>query len=404
MSKKRILILMSDTGGGHRAAAEAIIEAMNIRYKDQVEITMVDGFREAGFPFKYAPEVYPLLINYTRGQWGVGYKFLNTQKRAQLATRGIYITAESGLKKMLRKYPADVVVSVHSVLTGISMQALLRADNRPPYLVVVTDLATTHMFWYDRRVERTLVPTQAAYDNAIEAGLDPDKVRITGLPVNPKFSEKITDRDAVRSNMGWDPELPTFLLVGGGEGMGPLYKTARAINDRNLKCQLVIIAGRNKTLKDKLETSKWNQPTHVYGFITDMPRLMAASDILVSKAGPATIMEACIAHLPIILYDAIPGQEQGNVDLVVNHDVGVYAPSPELVADTAQAWLKEGKEGLQRRSENAAHLARPNAVWDIADEIWEQTKTPPVVKAQRKFFGQISPKFQMPRIPLINDK
>jgi 1,2-diacylglycerol 3-beta-galactosyltransferase len=394
---------MSDTGGGHRAAAEAIREAMNSRYKDRVEVTLVDAFRASGFPFKYAPEVYPWLINYTRGQWGVGYNFLNTRNRARLATRGIYITAEAGLKKMLRANPADVIVCVHSVLTGVSLQALVRFEKRPPFVVVVTDLASTHMFWYDRRADRTLVPTQAAYDNAIDAGLEPSMVRITGLPVHPKFSEAVTDRAAARASLGWDADLPTLLMVGGGEGMGPLYKTARALNDRRLKCQLVIIAGRNKALKEQLETSEWNQPTHIYGFVTDMPRWMAASDVLVTKAGPATISEACITHLPMILYDAIPGQEMGNVELVVDNDAGVFAPGPKLVANAAESWLREGKAGLQRRAANAAKLARPNAVWDIADEIWEQAQKPPKIKRRRKLLKQIAPKFQIPRIPLIND-
>ena len=187
----------------------------------------------------------------------------------------------------------------------------------------------------------------------------PEQMRITGLPVHPRFTEGLPDKAEARQTLGWDATLPTLLVVGGGEGMGPLYKTARAINSRQLKCQLVIIAGRNKLLKDKLESNHWNQPTHIYGFVNDMPRLMSAADVLVSKAGPSTICEACIAGLPMILYDAIPGQETGNVDYVVANDAGVFAPSPREVADAAQMWLAEGDKGLLKRSENAQPSGTP---------------------------------------------
>ena len=403
-AKKRVLFVMSDTGGGHRAAAEAIREALYEKYPGKVEATLVDAFRASGFPFKYMPDVYPIVINYSRTGWAVSYKFLDTPSRVKIATRGIYIAAETGLKKMFRANPSDVIVCVHSVLTQPTLQASLRLEKRPPFMVVVTDLTTTHNFWYDERADKTLVPTQEAYDIAIEAGLPPEKVRVTGLPVHPKFSQPLGERSDLRRELGWNPDLPALLMVGGGEGMGPLYKTARAINDRKLKCQLIIIAGRNKALKEQLETSEWNQPVKVYGYVTDMPSLMKASNVLITKAGPATVTEACIAHLPMILYDAIPGQETGNVEMVVNNDAGIFAPSPDLVADSVQAWLSEGAEGLQRRADNAAKLAKPNAVWDIAEEIWNYAHIKPVVRRRRlpTLLKQIAPTVKIPKIRLLD--
>ncbi len=242
------------------------------------------------------------------------------------------------------------------------------------------------------------MPTEPALERGLEAGLRRDQMRITGLPVHPRFAEGLPDKAEARQSLGWDPNLPTFLLVGGGEGMGPLYKTARAINARRLKCQVVIIAGRNKALQAELEASHWNQPTHIYGFVKDMPRLMSAADILVSKAGPATICEACIAGLPMILYDAIPGQETGNVDYVVTNHAGVFAPSPQEVGDAAQQWLAEGPAGLRRRSENARRIGRPNAVYDIADEVWEYAHKPPVPTNRRSILKDV----QTTRIKILS--
>ncbi|MCC6892387.1 MAG: glycosyltransferase [Anaerolineae bacterium] len=393
---KRILILFSDTGGGHRAAAEAIRDALMIKHPNEVSIEMVDVFRAySPFPFKYMPEMYPWVVNRSKSGWGVGYNFTNTRSKAKLIQQTMYVSMEKSMLKMLREHPADLIVSVHSLLTRTTMQGLMQFEKRPPFMVVVTDLVSTHMFWYDKDVDRCIVPTQPAFDRGLQSGLTPEQMRITGLPVHPNFAERLMDKADARKELGWDPDLPAVLMVGGGEGMGALYETARAVNDMRQKCQLIVIAGRNHALKAKIEADRWNQPTHVYPFVTNMPVLMAASDILVSKAGPATISEACIAGLPVILYDAIPGQETGNVEFVVEHDAGIYAPSPTEAAEAVAKWLGEGPEGLKRHSDNARRLGRPNAVWDIADEVWEYAQKPLIPTNRRNIFIDFSKRVPM---------
>ncbi len=382
---KRVLFLFSDTGGGHRAAAEAIRDALFLRHPGEVQADLVDVFRSyTPFPFKYMPEMYPWIVNRSKTSWGMSYRLTNSHSRARLLSDTMYVSIERGLKRMLREHPADVVVCVHSLLNRPSVRAVMRLQRQPPFVTVVTDLVSTHMFWYDRRVDRCLVPTRIAYERGLLAGLKPDQMRITGLPVHPSFAQRLTDKAAARRELGWDPELPAVLLVGGGDGMGPLYQAARALNSRRYRCQLIIIAGRNQALRDKLQSDSWNQPTHIYPFVTNMPVLMAAADILVTKAGPATISEACIAGLPMLIYDAIPGQEEGNVDFVVENGAGVFTPGPGPVADAVGAWLAEGVDGLRRRSERARQLGRPEAVWTIADEVWHYAQKPPRVVARRR--------------------
>ncbi len=390
---KRVLIIFSDTGGGHRAAAEAIRDALLARHPDEVSIEMVDAFRQfSPRPYKYAPEMYPWIVNRSKTAWLVGYRLSDTRGSSRFFSRTMYASLEKGLRRMFEQHPADLVVSVHSMLTRPCLFSLLQFEERPPFMVVVTDLVTTHHFWYDKKVDRCLVPTQPAFERGLKAGLRPDQMRVTGLPVHAQFAARLTDKASARAELGWDAHLPTILLVGGGEGMGPLYKTARALNDRRLRCQLVVIAGRNQKLKANLEAVQWNQPTHIYPFVTNMPVLMAAADILVSKAGPATISEACIAGLPVILYDAIPGQETGNVEYVVNNGAGLFAPSAEEVGQAVSEWLAEGPPGLQRRSENARRLGRPDAVWDIADEVWDYAQRPSIKNPPRRLFGNLAPR------------
>lgn len=384
---KRILFVMSDTGGGHRAAAEAIIAALDARYPGQFKARLIDAWRHTPYPFNLSPETYEPTVRYARFGWEAGYKLTNHPTASKVAMEPMYHALfKSGMNRIVRRIDYyDLIVCVHSVFVRPMLRALARRNRRPPFITVVTDLVSTHMWWYDPRVDRCLVPTRAAYDRGLRAGLKPEQLRITGLPVHPRFALGVIDKGAARALLGWDPALPAVLLVGGGAGIGPVYKIARAINARRLPCQLAIVAGRNAHLKARLDAADWNQPTHIYPYVNNMPTLMAAADILVTKAGPGTISEACIAGTPMVLSGMIPGQEEGNVAYVVENHAGVWAPGPAKVARAVSEWLAEGPAGLARRAAAAKALGRPNAVWDIAEEVWHYANQPPVLIDQRGY-------------------
>jgi 1,2-diacylglycerol 3-beta-galactosyltransferase len=200
-------------------------------------------------------------------------------------------------------------------------------------------------------------------------------MKIIGLPVADKFCRPFGEKDEIRKQLGWPLDRPTVLMVGGGDGMGPLEMTAKAIDAAKLPLAMAIIAGRNQKLKAHLEQYHWQVPVKVYGFVQEMPDFMRASDILVTKAGPGTICEAFIAGLPIILYSRINGQEEGNVDYVVDYGAGVWAPRPDRVVDALDCWLKEPKE-RERAAQACLSLARPKAAQQIASLLMEQTRVP----------------------------
>jgi 1,2-diacylglycerol 3-beta-galactosyltransferase len=123
-----------------------------------------------------------------------------------------------------------------------------------------------------------------------------------------------------------------------------------------------------------LVAAGWRVPTHIYGFVDhvrEMPRLMSAADLLITKAGPGTIHEAFLAGLPLILNGAIPGQEEGNVCLVVEGGAGVWAPDPRQAATLVARWTRAQDSTLMRMAAHCRALARPRAADDVADEIWQ---------------------------------
>jgi 1,2-diacylglycerol 3-beta-galactosyltransferase len=151
--------------------------------------------------------------------------------------------------------------------------------------------------------------------------------------------------------------------------MGPIEQNALALAtgmaEAELSAALIIIAGRNQTLKERLEARRWPIPTQIYGFVREMPDFMRAADILVTKAGPGTISEAFNAGLPIVLYSRLPGQEDGNVIYAVSEGAGVWAPSADLVLAAARNWVMH-PEHRQMASAASRRLARPDAARQIA--------------------------------------
>ncbi len=374
MRPKRVVFLMSDTGAGHRSAANAIRAGLQQRYPGEYLCELIDVYRRyTPFPYKYLPELYPRWVNWARRSWGLGYWLTDAPDRSRRVMAVLGHLWSRGLRRMLAEHPGDVFVCVHALFSRPTMRALrAQPGPRPPFVTVITDLVTVHAFWYEPEVERCLVPTPDAYTRGLAYGLSPAQLRMTGLPVHPRFLNGLPGRDEARRILELHPTLPAVVLVGGGDGMGPVYRIARALNARRLDMQLVVVAGRNRALQRQLEKVPWRQPTLITPFVHTMPELMAAADILVTKAGPATIGEACAVGLPVVLSGAVPGQEEGNVAFVLRHQLGAYTPGPGAVADTVAAWLAEGAAGLARRAAAVRQFGPPDAVWTIADEIHQQ--------------------------------
>ncbi|MFT3892181.1 MAG: glycosyltransferase [Anaerolineales bacterium] len=364
--KPHIVFYFSDTGGGHRSAAEAIIEAINLEYKDRVTIEMVDFFKNyAPPPFNRVGEMYPYMVKAPR-LWGASFHATDGRTQARVITTTMWPIASQAAKALVRSHPADLIVTVHPFANSFALKAL--GHNRPPFITVVTDMVTTHALWFDRRADHILVPTETARLRALKYNMPAEKVQVVGLPVADRYCKPMEDKSILREKLGWPQHKPIVLMVGGGEGMGPLGKTAREIDASGLDLGLVIVCGRNQKLKESLESEKWENPTLIYGFTREMPDFMRASDFIVTKAGPGTVAEALNAELPIILYSKLPGQEDGNVTFVEEEGAGVWAPTPQAVVRTLTRWISRPEE-RQKVIENCRRSGRPEAAKAIASII-----------------------------------
>jgi 1,2-diacylglycerol 3-beta-galactosyltransferase len=370
-SNKKILIVTADTGGGHRSAAEAIAEAMHHLYGETCRVEIIDAWADhTPFPINRLGQLYGPLVNRGAILWKLIFRSTSNRRGMNFLMKIFWPAIRKSMEDFLRQSNPDVVVSVHPVLTYFSIRALQEANLRIPFVTVVTDLVSLHPLWLCPKTDSCLVPTEPAKERALANGLPHEKVKVVGLPVGLKFAGGVGGKGTLRDKLGLERDRPTILVVGGGEGMGKVYKIARAIAKARVNAQLMVVAGRNKRLQRRLEKVDWEIPTTVFGFVTNMPELMGASDVIVTKAGPSTISEALITGLPILLSGFVPGQEEGNVEYVINKGVGTWAEKPQRIADTLAQWLQPGNETLTHMAQKAQILGRPQAALDIAAEIF----------------------------------
>lgn len=370
-ARPHVLFLFSDTGGGHRSAAEAIIEALHLEFGDTISTEMVDIFKEcAPMPFDRFPELYPVMVRVPQ-LWGLGYRLSNGSRRVNLLERSTWPYVRRSFRSLVQQHPSDLIVSVHPLANAPMLRALGKAH--PPYITVVTDLVTTHAFWYHRQADLCIVPTEAARLRAINMGLEPKRVRVIGLPVAERFCQPAGDRTALRRELNWPEKRFTVLLVGGGEGMGPLEEIATAIAEARLPLSLAVVCGRNERLRERLAVRSWPIPTFVYGFVHEMPTFMRAADVLITKAGPGTISEALNAALPMILYNRLPGQEDGNVPYVTENGAGIWAPHVAQIVSALRYW-QTNRAAYATAQVACRTLARPAAAREIARILAEYLK------------------------------
>ncbi|KAK2993995.1 hypothetical protein RJ640_005867 [Escallonia rubra] len=388
-SPKKVLILMSDTGGGHRASAEAIKSAFNEEFGDEYQVFVTDLWTDhTPWPFNQLPRSYNFLVKHG-SLWRVTYyaSAPRVVHQPNFAATAAFIARE--VANGLMKYQPDIIISVHPLMQHVPLR-ILRAKGllkKIVFTTVVTDLSTCHPTWFHKLVTRCYCPTEEVAKRALKAGLQPSQIKVYGLPVRPSFVKPIRPKDELRRELGMVEDLPAVLLMGGGEGMGPIEATARALGDalydENLgeaTGQVLVICGRNKKLANVLLSIDWKIPIQVKGFVTKMEECMGACECIITKAGPGTIAEAMIRGLPIILNDYIAGQEVGNVPYVVENGCGKFSKSPKHIANIVAQWFGPKADELMAMSRNALRLARSDAVFKIVhdlDELVRQKSTVP---------------------------
>ncbi|MBP2625316.1 MAG: Monogalactosyldiacylglycerol synthase [Firmicutes bacterium] len=325
---KKIMFAISDTGGGHRSAATAIIAALDPNNSPQCSI--VDFLRATGFPgLKQAPEIYDYCsINHL---WlnNLFFQKTNSINRINALTRMIYFQCRQQLERELKNIEPDMVVAVHPLVIGLLRMVRKNSNATWPIITVVTDLVTLHASWATPGADLYLVPTQEAFHSLVKYGVPGSRIIFTGFPVHPKFTGSQVIQSEARTKLNIELDRFTVLMTGGGVGAGNMREWINTLEQECCDKQILIITGNNKQLYNELMNDQnRSDRLRVYGFVSNMETLMSASDVIISKAGPGTIMEGITIKRPLIITEAVGIQETGNIDYTIKRQLGYYCPIP----------------------------------------------------------------------------
>ncbi len=326
---KRALFLISDTGGGHRSASNAITAALDeIEEPYPFEHRIEDVAAHCAFPLTQLGLGYSMALRYAPPVYGALYYATNGRRRYRALVRFCEPLYRERLRDLFTSYRPDVIVSVHPLLNHAALRA--RADahmQHIPIVTVITDLGKVHESWLTPEADAVVVPAREVYERALSRGISPSRLRLLGQPIHPKFDDVTGTPEELRAELGLPQDRMVVMLMAGGEGGGKLLPTTLALARARLPIELLVVCGRNEPLKQRLLELAPSLPTklHVLGFTDKIPEYFHAVDLLVTKAGPGSLAEANAAQLPVVVYDYVPGQERGNVDFVRSNGLGAVA-------------------------------------------------------------------------------
>jgi UDP-N-acetylglucosamine:LPS N-acetylglucosamine transferase len=380
-----ILFTISDTGGGHRAGATAVDAALEQIAGTATQRHIVDTLASTNFPFiRDAPDLYDQLSTRWLSVYDALFGITNGRKRMDVLTHLVYLGAHRNLVRILEETRPNLVVSVHPLTNRLigNVRQMYRLSFR--FVAVVTDLVSLHAAYADPNMELVMAPTEEAYQRLLHLGMPEEKLLRTGFPVHPKFTTYTGTPPQGRADLRLPVEPFTILLTSGGVGSGNMRELVQALVATYPQHQLLVVTGKNAALREELERLQLGPLVRIYGFVNNMEQLMAASDIIVTKAGPGTLMEALVMRRPVVVTQAVGAQEQGNIDFVLNHELGAFCPTVDrIVPAVAELMQPETYHATVARLQNA--VPRDGAV-QIARVLLEQLELSPPQRVRRLYF------------------
>jgi processive 1,2-diacylglycerol beta-glucosyltransferase len=374
----RILILHAAIGTGHTAAAHALADAF--RGKQLGEVRVEDILDYGSRLFRAAlTKAYLEVSGRAPLLWRMLYESTDLDDPdVVLATNAVRARIERlpvrSLERFVASYAPDAIVSTHMFPLTVLQRLKRQGVRRQPLYCVITDYMV-HSMWINDVVDGYFLASEPTRDAMIARGVPPSILHVTGIPVKPEIAEPKAV-DAVRARRGLPADGPIITLFGGG--IEP--KRVRLVVSRLLEAPtpglLIVAAGRSQSLAESLADLGDGPSMRLrrLGMIDYVDDLVAASDLVITKAGGLIVSEVLARGTPLIVIDPIPGQEEWNADYVAGSGAGVQLRQPESVPLAALSLLSH-PERLAVMRKQASRVGRPRAALDIADQVLTELRS-----------------------------
>lgn len=369
----RALVLSASLGGGHLKAGEALEQALG---------DLVPGFNALHVDYlnyltraqrALSVDIYMWWLRNNPASYRYFYHWSNRAEAPKVVTAGFSVAGLAGLARDLRRTRPQLVLSSYTAPAALADAARTRLGLNFLNAMLVTDYSA-HYHWARPEADLFLVATDAVKEGLVEWGIDPGKIVVTGIPILPRYTELVgADKAALRARFGLPDDEPVVLMSAGG--LGSLYHGAddvvEACTTLGMRVQLLLLAGSGAVGTERVGGAT----VHRLGYTSLFPELLAASDLVVGKAGGLTVAEATALGVPMLIYQPIPGQEEGNARYLEGLGAALWAGSAWEVRRDLLALLQDpARRAAMSRA--ASSVGRPHAAHDAARAILDRLGWP----------------------------
>jgi processive 1,2-diacylglycerol beta-glucosyltransferase len=375
---KRILLISASIGGGHTAAARALeaacfekgLEVKHIDLLDYIPLPLRLVYRQTYFDLvRTAPDFIDWL-----GKSLDKHPTESKSRRQKLRAR-ISRLISYYLPRAINAYQPDWIIHTHFIAPEI-----LSTRGRKlkiPQAVVITDFAA-HSLWLQPKIARYFVACEEVKVHLEMSGVDSERVTITGIPIDIRFSQ-LESKEQARRGLGLSSSKDYLLLMASGLDEKVLPPLLRQLETLRYPLKATVILGRSEELRDIAERELRPETTDVdvelIGYTKEIPRYMAAADLLVGKPGGLTTSEALAASLPFAVVNPYPLQEEANTTFLLEHGAGFRVDPLTVFGYKVRSFL-QNTERREQMVRNTQSLAKPNAARDIINAILESRPYP----------------------------
>lgn len=361
--KFTILLLSAPIGSGHRLAAQALQQVL----AERGDVRVVHGNVFSFFPGFIGTAIlrsYLLILAWCPWMYKAAYAWGN-KKGGSLWLRGLVNGTLAFLgRSYLNDVDPDAVIVTHATPAGI-MGIYKRSHPKMLLGAVITDF-TIHRWWLNDGVDYYFIADKLLQHRLPTAA----QVLPFGIPVRQEFARLVNAGQAdLRQKLNWQQDKKICLLMGGGEGLLPMSEIIASLNKLHLEnLEIAAVTGNNnKLLKNLQRQFKGSANVKLYGYTEDVPAMMGAADMIVSKAGGLTAAEVLTAGLNFIIYRPLPGQEEGNAHFLTRHCGAAIAHSSDEVAELVEKFAAD-KTPSDKRDKQRLY-GKPTAANDICDFV-----------------------------------
>jgi processive 1,2-diacylglycerol beta-glucosyltransferase len=365
MPAKRILLMYISAVSGHRSAAVAVEKAIKI-LSPQAETLNINAFHYTNpISEKIVNHLYMNVIQKMPKIWDYLYDNPKIAKNTQKIKETIHKFNSPKLKNLFDKFKPDAVVCTQAFPCGMVADFKKTYASNIPLVAVLTDYVP-HTYWVYDLVDYYITPSEEVTERLAKKGISSDRIKSLGIPFDPKFNAPLNKYELMQK-FKLDSHLLTVLIMGGGQGLGPIKAIVNSLEKVKKEIQEIIVTGTNIKLYNYLikEVKKHKKKILLFSYSDDINELMSIADILITKPGGITTAEALAKKIPMIIVKPIPGQEANNAAYLTEKGAAIKTDNPDDINFIIEDLLANPAK-LKRISESAASISKPNASLEIA--------------------------------------